>query len=112
MLEVIKSTDSIEARLSGSLTIFQADELFQSLKPLLFEAKDFTFDVSNVSEMDSSIIQIIVIVREFLTRKGKILSFINPSDVVQDLMKVMGFSDWLQVRTNNSGYSAGGETEL
>lgn len=92
MLEVIQNAENIQLRLVGEMTIFQADELFLLLKPLVSDGKDILVDVGGVSEIDSSAIQILVVVRDAVKANGKELALINHSDAVLDLMTVTGMN--------------------
>lgn len=92
MLEVTQNDDSIHVRLLGEMTIFQADELFSLLKPLVNNNKDLTLDTAAVSEMDSSVVQVLLVLRESLKASNKQLALINHSDAVLDIMAVMGMS--------------------
>lgn len=92
MLNVLKDEVDIVIGLEGDMTIFQADELYSSLKPLLSGAKDITLDVSAVNEIDSSAVQILLVAQSALTGLGKELTLINHSAAVLDLLRVMGLS--------------------
>jgi len=92
MLDITETAAATQARLTGEMTIFQAEELFLQLKPLAASGKDLTLDVSGVSEMDSSAVQILLVMRDALRADGQQLTLANHSDAVLDVMAVMGLS--------------------
>ncbi len=110
MLEISQNAESIHARLNGEMTIFQADELFSLLKPLV-DNKDLTLDAGNVNEMDSSAVQILLVVRHALKANGQELTLVNHSDAVLDIMAVMGMSGCFNDPVLESAERARGESE-
>lgn len=94
MLEVTRNSESIQCRLYGEITIFQADEMFSLLKPLVAECKDIHIDAGGVTEMDSSAVQILLVVRDAVKANGKQLTLSDHSDAVLELMGVMGTSGY------------------
>ena len=90
MLDVTRNDEGIHARMVGELTIFQAEELFVGLKPLVAENCDLVIDASEVCEIDSSAVQILLVMKETLKANGHQLTLTRHSDPVLDLMAVMG----------------------
>lgn len=111
MLEITQNAESIHARLDGEITIFQADELFSLLKPLVVDDKDLTLDTGSVNEMDSSAVQILLVMRDALEANGKELTLVNHSDSVLDIMAVMGMSGCFNDPVLESGERAKGASE-
>lgn len=111
MLEITENAESIQARLDGEVTIFQADELFSLLKPLVVENKDLTLDAGSVSEMDSSAVQVLLVVRDSLEANGKALTLVNHSDSVLDIMAVMGMSGHFNDPVLESAEASIGESD-
>lgn len=110
MLEITQNAERIHARLNGEITIFQADELFSLLKPLVVNNKDLTLDAGDANEMDSSAVQILLVVRDALKANGKELTLVNHSDAVLDIMAVMGMSGCFNDPVLESAERARGES--
>jgi anti-anti-sigma factor len=92
-----QSTSAITA-LGPEVSIVQASDnharLLESLPALL---EDPRLDLSQVTEFDSSGVQLLLALRASLNAQGKSLSLVQPSAVVRQALLVFGLQDTLPI---------------
>ena len=94
MLEFTQSEQGSLIHFSGDFTIFEASQVFEELKPVLLEKQDLSFDLSNIVNIDTSVIQSFMFIKCLLKNQGHSLYLLNHSQPVLDLMERLGLLSW------------------
>lgn len=77
-------------RLDGELTIYRAQELRQTLLQALAQPGDLQLDLSEVSELDSSAVQLLLATRLDALAAGKCFAIPAASEPVRQVLHLMG----------------------
>jgi anti-sigma B factor antagonist len=86
--------DVLNIRVSGEMTIYNARELKKGLATHLFAAKDLVMDLTEVSEMDTAGLQLIVLaMKESMSSGGrfKVASLSRPAERIITLFDMSEF---------------------
>jgi anti-anti-sigma regulatory factor len=94
MLTLTQEADGQQAVLEGELSIFDAQTLFEQLKPCLEQGGDLTLDLARVSRVDSSIVQIFMLARQHLQAKGYALRLVHHSEAAILALENLGLVGW------------------
>lgn len=88
------ATDSKTYRMAieGELTIFQAQALREQFLAALGQGDDIEVDLSQVSEMDSAGVQLMVAAKREATARDKTLRFTGHSPIVLDTLDLLDLS--------------------
>jgi anti-anti-sigma factor len=89
MLETQSTDTGLLARLAGDLNIYRAAEFQQALSSLLEQPESLELDLSGVSEIDSSGVQLLLLLRRERENTGYQTRFVNHSDAVLDVFQLM-----------------------
>lgn len=94
MLTVVEQADELKGALSGELSIFNAQALHEALLPWLQRQQALTLDLSQVTQIDSSILQILMQARRHLKAQGLELNLVQHSAVVISALETLGLVQW------------------
>lgn len=83
-------------RLDGELTIYRAQDLRQLLLEALAGPDGLQLDLGEVSEMDSSAVQLLLAARQEALAAGKTFAILLASDPVRQVLTLLGLEDLLQ----------------
>lgn len=75
-------------KVSGEMTIYTAAELKQALTPLLYRQQTLELDLSQVSEMDSAGLQLLLAAKKTMQRGGYPLHLVMHSHAVLDALEL------------------------
>lgn len=96
-------SDVAMMKIEGELTIYSAGEVANEIRSNLIEplalAKDIEIDLSQVSEMDSAGLQILLMSKLTANRHGAQLKFVNASQPVQEVLSLSNTHSFLEVAT-------------
>ncbi len=81
--------------LSGELTIQTAAEVLASVRPRL--GMDAAVDLSEVSEMDTAGLQILLLMKREAEARRRCLELLSPSDAVTEVIRIAGLGTDLEV---------------
>jgi anti-anti-sigma factor len=89
MRKTTKTTaDPCHLRLEGEMTIFTAGEIKGRLLAPLPDCQQITVDLSQVSEMDSAGLQLMILAKREAGALGKEISFVAHSPAVLDVLEL------------------------
>lgn len=94
MLDIQKKNDGYTVLLVGELSIFDAQNLFEILRPVLLEKQNTTIDLENLVSIDTCVIQMLMFAKCFLKKHACELKLINHSRAVILLMERLGLVNW------------------
>jgi anti-anti-sigma factor len=94
VLSFNKDGDTHQIVIEGDMTIYQASELKTQLIDALNQAETLDIDLSHVSKIDSTGIQLLMLAKKHHALNGKPLSFSNHSEAVLDAFEMMGLTSW------------------
>lgn len=78
-----------ELRVQGEMTIYRAGELAQGLfAAVLEQSGDLSLDLSEVTEFDTSGLQILLMARRLAESRGARLDFVYASECVLDVLQL------------------------
>ncbi|WP_346204848.1 STAS domain-containing protein [Aeromonas salmonicida] len=75
-------------KVSGEMTIYTAAELKQTLTPLLYRQQTLELDLSQVSEMDSAGLQLLLAAKKTMQQGGYPLHLVMHSHAVLDALEL------------------------
>lgn len=78
----------------GEMTIYDIEALSGEFLPILAQTKELVIDLKNVTEIDSSGAQLLMLARKECLRIEKPFSLINHSSAVVKLFEVLGLLSW------------------
>jgi ABC-type transporter Mla MlaB component len=91
-----ENSRSVSFFCNGNMTVCNARTLLKEFQNTLCEYSRMSIDLSGVTKIDSSAIQLMIIAkRESLIRK-KVLNFINPSNEVVKIFNSRGLSHYIE----------------
>ena len=82
------------AHIEGEMTIYNALSLKQQLMPALGEKRNLEIDLSQVTEIDCSGIQLLMLAKKERARQQKALVLTNHSSAVLDAFELLGLVSW------------------
>lgn len=88
MLDIQEQADHLAAKLSGELTIQNAEPLKQGLLTLLDKGKSISIDLSEVSELDSSGVQLLYYAKQAALGRQLALELVNHSPAVVEVFEL------------------------
>ncbi len=94
MLQVESRDGASHVALQGELTIYQAAELAERFLPLLRREEGLVIDLSDVSDMDSSCAQMLMLARRHCQARGHGCALVNHSQPVIDVFETLGLVSW------------------
>ena len=77
-----------QVKVSGEMTIYTAAELKQALTPLLYRQQTLELDLSQVSEMDSAGLQLLLAAKKTMQQGGYPLHLVMHSHAVLDALEL------------------------
>lgn len=89
------NSDIQHMRLAGEVTVFSAAAIRHQLLAALDDARDVEVDLSQVTEIDSAGVQLIVAAKREAAARNKDLHFSGCSGVVLDVIGLLGLSQYL-----------------
>ncbi|MGP9833488.1 STAS domain-containing protein [Marinobacter sp. NSM] len=91
MQEFLSKTDERAYELSGELTIYNAEALKKSLRPIFDLAHDrLSVDCAGIKEIDGAGLQILLVYRNHVKANGGELLLTNVPDLMQQLFETVG----------------------
>jgi len=79
---------------AGEMTIYSAAELKPALLEALGQSDEIEIDLSNVSEMDTSGVQLLMLVKREAVAAGKALALSGHSPAVLEVFELLGLGGW------------------
>lgn len=87
-VEIETEVDTCKIAIDGEMTIFEASEIYQKILGSIRNSKDIEIDLSEVSEIDTAGLQLIMVAKILNAANGGRLSLINHSKAVQDILEL------------------------
>lgn len=78
--------------LSGELTIYQARDTYSQLIEVLHDATELSLDLSDITDVDSSFLQILLWLQQEGIRQNIKVSLMQPSEVLQKVISQLGLA--------------------
>jgi anti-anti-sigma factor len=94
MLQVETKDGASHVALQGELTIYQAQELSQEFLPLLAKNEGLVIDLSEVSDIDTSCAQMLMLAKRHCQARSLQCSLVNHSQPVIDVFETLGLVSW------------------
>lgn len=85
----MNAEEFVEVYIVQEMNIYKAQELKKTLQSYLINNKSLILDLSNVNEIDSSGLQLLMALKKSLNIKNKELFIRNPSEPVKNLLSVI-----------------------
>lgn len=79
---------------AGEMTIYDIEGLAQQFTPLVGSAESLIIDLKEVTEIDSSGAQLLMLARSERVRLDKAFSIVNHSEAVINLFRLLGLLNW------------------
>lgn len=96
MLTIERSGSECRMTLVGDMTIYQAQAFYDELEPLFQEDSNFSIDLAQVSKIDSSIVQILMMARQHWLANDQEFNLLNHSEAVINALATMGLVSWFR----------------
>lgn len=94
MIQVETTAESCQVQPRGELTIYQAEAFSGQLLPLIAANSALVIDLSDVSDIDTSCAQVLMVARRACLAEGKAFSLVNHSQPVIDAFETLGLVAW------------------
>lgn len=78
----------------GEMTIYSAAELKPALLEAIGQSNEIEIDLSNVSEMDTSGVQLLMLMKREAVAAGKSMALSGHSPAVLDVFELLGLGGW------------------
>ncbi|BCM26186.1 STAS domain-containing protein [Methyloradius palustris] len=85
-INIVMKKDLCQLAVDGEMTIFVAQELKAALEEPLAKAREIEFDLSQITEIDSAGLQIMLMAKIESITRGTQLRFTGHSASVQDML--------------------------
>lgn len=89
-----KRTGQCQVTIEGDMTIYTAADMRDELKKLLDKCKSMEFDLSGVSELDTSGFQLLLQVKMQSNAEGKEVLMSSHSPAVLEVLELFGMEDY------------------
>jgi len=89
---------NVKVELEGSLTIQKAETIYSNMKDLEKDASQITFDFSQVTDIDFSVIQLLYSLRRTCLEKKKGLHMINIPSGIQEKIELCDFGSLIELK--------------
>lgn len=90
------------AKATGDLTIYTAAECRAQLRHVIDADMDIVLDLSDVSEIDTAGIQLLIQARRECDAHGKPMQFVSPSPAVQEIVQLLHLQALLGIPSGES----------
>lgn len=94
-ISVHKDGDVLSIRVSGEMTIYNAFEFKKGLAAHLFTAKEIDMDLTDVSEIDTAGLQLIVLIRKESMNADKRLRITSLSAPAEGIVRLYNMKEFL-----------------
>lgn len=85
------------AKATGDLTIYTATECLVQLRHMTGVDLDVVLDLSEVGEIDTAGVQLLIQARRERSAHGKPMQFASPSPAVQEIVQLLGLQAFLDI---------------
>ena len=93
-----KNGDVLTVKIEGNLDINTAPELKNQLKGELDDVSKVIFDLEKTDYTSSAGLRVLLEAFQILHAKGGTMSMINVNEVFYDILKLSGFTDFLDIQ--------------
>ena len=83
-------------QLEGEMTIYRAQAIQQDLQTYLDSYEAFDLDLQRIEEIDSSGIQLLLLLKHKSERAGRSFRISACSTAVEEVLRLFWLQDWLQ----------------
>ncbi|HUI55407.1 MAG TPA: STAS domain-containing protein [Bryobacteraceae bacterium] len=94
-ISFLTGTDECELRLSGPLGVANAEELRQTAIELCGYRKNVRVDWSGASQIDASIVQVLLSLHAGLGIMGRSLSLPHAPPAIRNWLLIAGLAEWM-----------------
>jgi anti-anti-sigma factor len=108
-LNIQQLDDTCLLTLEGEMTIYQAESLASEIKPLIESEEHLSIDLSGVTGLDSSGVQLLMMAKKYCLETNRKLNLINHSQAVVAVFELLGMIGWfndplvISAQTENEG---------
>lgn len=92
MFKVVKLKSKCRVNIGGEMNIYAASELKEKFMALLDDSRPLEINLSDVTEMDSSGVQLLMLLKKECDQKNRKLSLTHHSDAVLDVFELLRLS--------------------
>ena len=78
----------------GEMTIYSAAELKPALLQALEQSDEIEIDLADISEMDTSGVQLLMLMKREASAAGKALKLVGHSPAVLEIFELLGLGNW------------------
>jgi len=79
---------------AGEMTIYDAAELKPALLHALGQSDEIEIDLADISEIDTSGVQLLMLMKREATDAGKALTLVGHSPAVLEVFELLGLGNW------------------
>lgn len=94
MLQFESRDGANHVALEGELTIYQAQDLSREFLPLLEKDEGLVIDLSEVSDIDTSCAQMLMLAKRHCQARSLQCALVNHSQPVIDVFETLGLVSW------------------
>ncbi len=97
-----KEQDELTVKIEGALDIKTAPELSKEVMGELEGVKNLSFDLAGTDYISSSGLRVILGAFQVIAKNGGSMSIINVNEEIYDILKLSGFTDFIDIRQAQS----------
>jgi len=89
-LNIKRSGDAAVVTVKGDLSIYTVPAFYTEIKPVIEENSKIALDLSGVSELDTTAVQALMLLKKECVNRDKTLKLMNHSTVVVKIFDLLG----------------------
>ena len=97
-VETIKNGEVLTVKIEGALDINTAPELKKELNGELEDVMKVVFDLQKTDYTSSAGLRVLLEIFQIMSKKSGAMSMINVNKVFYDILKLSGFTDFLDIQ--------------
>ena len=97
-VEKIKNGEVLTVKIEGTLDINTAPELKKELNGELEDVMKVVFDLQKTDYTSSAGLRVLLEIFQIMSKKSGAMSMINVNKVFYDILKLSGFTDFLDIQ--------------
>ncbi len=96
MVSIKNQGGKCSATVDAEMTIYQIEEIKEKILPVIFEKGELEIDLSEICEIDSSGVQLLMLIAKERSAKGLPVIFTGHGKPTLDVLELMGLESYFK----------------
>ena len=101
MIRMDENIDLCKIVIEDEMTIYTASQLKEDFRPIIMDKRSLTISLQNVSEIDSSGIQLLMLIKRERQKIDLVTQFIDHSDEVQKIINLIRLNSYFNINEDD-----------